>query len=80
MFFISGAKWFGYLDELAKPDPVKCPNKCKRKFGGPNRKYHLKNHLIKECGIIVKCPMCSKQFGHVKSVRYHMGVAHKMIL
>lgn len=77
--FISVQKWLGYLDELSKHDPVKCPNNCQRKFGGSNRKYHLKNHLLKECGVKIKCPMCSKQFGHVKSLRYHMGVAHETI-
>lgn len=78
-FFVSVFKWLGYLDQLAKPNPVMCPNSCQRKFGGSNRKYHLKNHLLKECGIIVKCSICSKQFGHLKSLRYHMGVAHKII-
>lgn len=34
---------------------------------------------MKECGVTLKCTMCSKKFGHMRSVRYHMGVAHNII-
>lgn len=79
MILIPGVKRNDKLDELA--DPVKCPNKfCNRKFGGSKRKYNLKNHLINECGVTLKCTVCSKEFGHLKSVRYHMGVAHHIFL
>lgn len=79
IYFISAKKWSGCLDKIAESNPVKCPNNCQRKFGGPQRKYQLKNHLVNECGLIVKCPVCPKQFGHVKSLRYHMGAKHKII-
>lgn len=72
-------KWLECLDQLAKPNPVDCPNNCRRKFGGLRRKSNLRSHLLKECGLKAKCPMCDKQFGHVKSLRYHMGVAHKTV-
>lgn len=77
---ISAVKWLNNLDQLTTFDPTKCPNNCNRKFGGPYRKYNLKNHLLKECGIKMKCSFCHKEFAHHKSLRYHMGVAHQMIV
>lgn len=71
--------WLEKLNEIAKNNPSVCPRKCGRKFGGCGRKANLKLHLIKECGIYLHCPLCTKTFGHKRSLKYHMGAIHKII-
>lgn len=79
MYLVSASKWLERLEELSKPDIIKCPNNCRRKFSGPGRKYHLKSHLLNECGLTVTCLICCREFGHVKSLRYHMAIVHKIV-
>lgn len=71
--------WLKNLNEAVKSDPSVCPAHCGRKFGGQNRKANLKYHLIKNCGKIFICPICSKTFMKGNNLKYHLGLVHKIV-
>lgn len=70
--------WLNNLNEISLNNPSICPRNCGRKFGGSGRKANLKLHLLKECGIVIICPLCKKKFVQKRSLKYHMGTVHKI--
>lgn len=74
-------QWLSQLNELSVNDPAICPNMCGRKYKGEHRKYHLKRHLINECGVPKKfqCHVCLRRFAQNFNLKSHLVMVHEQI-
>lgn len=71
--------WLNVLDAITQSDPSDCPNRCGKMYKGVNRKHHLKQHLVYECGVMPKfeCGICHKKFYRKYSLKVHSISKHK---
>lgn len=69
------------LLRASENDPAFCPKGCGRSYKGPNRRHHMRTHLIYACGVNpqFQCIYCLKEFRYKQSLQYHIASIHQKI-